>query len=1200
MGRKYKRILALILTLVMVVASIHNGEIQGKADDNSIVALAEGEMLDLSGITTDINIVNNGDNNAINATLAATYTIDGVNYNNYMRYEGISSEASSEKDAASHAIDGKINTRWETVQGDEADPSYLTVDFGNIYSLKDIIIYWEGASAKEYALEVSQDGTNFQKLTDVVSKNGKRTDEIKLSREISVRAIRIYGTSRTTPYGYSIYEIGCYGSSPQGKVVPILSNLQIKDYSQYTGKYLVYFSEPEESGGYNIYIDNKDKVIKKIEKSGDYLTANDLADYTVGTHTMYVSNVGADGSESAMVSRKFDITGKNGTNNEIPQVYIYTTQNISNDYHENADVSVSIVDRDGGTNKDVIDSGSNIKIRGNTTAAAPKKPWNIKLSSKQSVLGMDKGKKWCLLANSFDKSLMRNKLAYDLGLEIGVNYTSDNRYVEVYLNGKFQGNYLLTEPVEAKSGRVEIDAYGADNNDILLELGTRNEVGVDHFTTSVLRTTFDVNDPEKGDDLTDVQVDEKIARVKDFLDNFERALQGQNYDEILKYMDEDTFINFYIVNELMKNVDFNFSSTRFYIQGDKIYAGPCWDFDLSSGNCKSSFYRDYYVDGVSYKGYYCQSMNWYRQLIKKQEFYNKLKERYKELQYKIQNIYKIDSDAGLSINNLINVYGNSFMRNYQSGDELGAGWSLTNDDGYSFAAESGWKTWQQPIEFLRDWLKNRNEWLCGQWGIDMESAYEESKPTTPIEPETPTEPEKPTESEVDENTIAAFRYAGLAEDIGNDLTAYADPEDSYIYHATAGDGTMTASVTGTNPKHMEWGDSLDYGYVVPVLAASKSNLWSLNAYVAYTFSTKGSSELKASVDVGGTKKGPANLNIGYYAGEEFQSITTYTIAKNKTMYTIQFNLPKNLENQDSVTIYVKLADTINIGGNEMTDVAYNSGGELAINNFIVTGQPEKITETESETARVTTPETESETEKLITPETESETEKVTTSEQTVEPPKGLAYAGSEGSAYYFAWGASEDVVAYNIYIDGEKVASTIFNMYKIDTSEFIADGNYTIGITSVDAEGNESEMVTVVCTVEKQDLTAENKTTVSNVESTTTAEQNKTTARVTTKVTVKAPGQGKVKKATKKKLSKKAKISLKKISGAKGYRIQISTTKKFKKILVKKTVKRVKFNISSQKIKNKKKLYVRVKAYRLNGKTKVFGKWSKAKKVKVK
>ena len=253
--------------------------------------------------------------------------------------------------------------------------------------------------------------------------------------------------------------------------------------------------------------------------------------------------------------------------------------------------------------------------------------------------------------------------------------------------------------MEAKKERVDIDAYNADSNDILLELGTRNEPDVDHFTTTTLDTTFDVNDPEKDGDLPEEQVLVKIERVKAYLSEFETALKNQDYSAILQYMDEDTFVNFYIVNELFKNVDFNFSSTRFYIKNDKIYAGPMWDLDLSSGNCKSSYYTSYYVDGVSWKGYYCQSMNWYKQLIKNETFYNKVKARYKELQYDVQNLYRTDSTAEISINHLVNTYGNSFARNYLSKDLLGAGWQLTNDDGYSYAAESGWSTCRSRLNF---------------------------------------------------------------------------------------------------------------------------------------------------------------------------------------------------------------------------------------------------------------------------------------------------------------------------------------------------------------------------------------------------------------------------------------------------------------------------------------------------------------------
>lgn len=108
----------------------------------------------------------------------------------------------------------------------------------------------------------------------------------------------------------------------------------------------------------------------------------------------------------------------------------------------------------------------------------------------------------------------------------------------------------------------------------------------------------------------------------------------------------------------------------------------------------------------------------------------------------------------------------------------------------------------------------------------------------------------------------------------------------------------------------------------------------------------------------------------------------------------------------------------------------------------------------------------------------------------------------------------------------------------------------------------------------------------------------KPTQQATTKkVTVK---RVKVKSASKKKVSAKVKISLKKVKGAKKYKVQVSTSKKFKKVLVKKTVKKAKFTIKSRKLKNKKKLYVRAKAVEVVNKKVYTGKWSKAKRVKIK
>ena len=290
---------------------------------------------------------------------------------------------------------------------------------------------------------------------------------------------------------------------------------------------------------------------------------------------------------------------------------------------------------------------------------------------------------------------------------------------------------------------MDIDAYNGDSNDVLLELGTRYESDVNHFTTSVLQTTFDINDPEKDGDLDYKTLNSKIARIKSFLDDFETALKTGDYDTISQYMDVESFVDFYIVCELFKNADFNFSSTRFYIKNDKVYAGPLWDFDLSCGNLNPRSYQDYYDDGVSYKNYRCRKMTWYASLFESNWFERKVKNRFEELQYIIQNLYKTDTIEPLSIKFLTDNYGMSYKRDSKKKDLNGAGWPLNGGGGYigiSYATTAKWKTWEEPIEFLRDWMENRNIWMCDAWDIDMVKAYEESAPEEPTTEQTTVEP----------------------------------------------------------------------------------------------------------------------------------------------------------------------------------------------------------------------------------------------------------------------------------------------------------------------------------------------------------------------------------------------------------------------------------------------------------------------------
>jgi hypothetical protein len=112
-----------------------------------------------------------------------------------------------------------------------------------------------------------------------------------------------------------------------------------------------------------------------------------------------------------------------------------------------------------------------VKPRGNYTYTLAKKPYQIKLDKKRPLFGMPAAKTWILLANYADMSLMRNKLAYDLGASLGLHGSPDSRWVDLKINGQYRGNYLITEKVEVKTNRVDL----TDPQGILVELDHRGD-----------------------------------------------------------------------------------------------------------------------------------------------------------------------------------------------------------------------------------------------------------------------------------------------------------------------------------------------------------------------------------------------------------------------------------------------------------------------------------------------------------------------------------------------------------------------------------------------------------------------------------------------------------------------------------------------------------------------------------------------------
>lgn len=409
-----------------------------------------------------------------------------------------------------------------------------------------------------------------------------------------------------------------------------------------------------------------------------------------------IANAGSITADDPDVTRQSDIAK-----------VIITTENEINtmDY---VGATITIMDSEKGTYATIVDKQATIKIRGNSTASLKKKPYNIKLSTAQSILGMSPGKKWSLLANYLDTSLMRNRLSYEFAKTIGLPYSCDTRFVDVWLNGRYLGNYLMTVPVQVADNRIAIDTK---NNDFLLELDMgRVEEDVTYINTYIYR--FIIEEPEK---ITKEQENWLFS----YLINAETAMRSGNYDEVLKYIDTNSFIDFFLIQEYFKNMDVNRSSSRFYIKDEKLYAGPVWDMDLSCGNVSDkNDYPDFKSynncedgDGCSYEGLWADSVvsstgaydSWFGLLMKYDKFRTAFYKRYVALQDSIVNLYQNNASGTNQIDQILASYGDSFARN----NEI---YPVSNNRG-SELYRNAEKTYEESIQFLRDWLEDRNAWL---------------------------------------------------------------------------------------------------------------------------------------------------------------------------------------------------------------------------------------------------------------------------------------------------------------------------------------------------------------------------------------------------------------------------------------------------------------------------------------------------------
>lgn len=350
---------------------------------------------------------------------------------------------------------------------------------------------------------------------------------------------------------------------------------------------------------------------------------------------------------------------------------------------------------------DITDKIIELKGRGNTTWAFRKKPYQIKFDKKENLLGLNgKSKKWILLANYLDRTLLKNQLIFDMQKEMGLSNSINGEFVDLYVNGEFIGNYLLCDKIDIGEPRINL----TDSKGMICELdsayGWQEQY---NFKTNLSNVTFVVKES-----VSDEGTEEYMQGMKDFenaINKLESLIYAPNpnWDEISKLIDVDSFVRYYFLIELAEDPDRFISSTFFYKDGenDVIHIGPIWDSDTALGYHNSmeagaNTSVDYTLNMEKYRG---SKQNWYNQLYRNKEFVALLNKTYQE------DIKPVFATLTNKIDEYTDTMAKSIQMNYIRWNKV-----------IGFPAElptshEPKSSYEGEVQYLKNWISNRVNYL---------------------------------------------------------------------------------------------------------------------------------------------------------------------------------------------------------------------------------------------------------------------------------------------------------------------------------------------------------------------------------------------------------------------------------------------------------------------------------------------------------
>ena len=308
-------------------------------------------------------------------------------------------------------------------------------------------------------------------------------------------------------------------------------------------------------------------------------------------------------------------------------------------------VTVRIEDYDGTPgmkNKNgvpVYETDTKIKGRGNYSWKWEKKPYALKFDSKAEVLGMPAHKRWVLLANWRDRTLLRNDATFWLAKKAKdeLPYTTNGHFVELEINGEYRGNYYLCEQIKIDPNRVNItplvddDGIGFDDmsGGYLMEIDSYwDEVNKFKSRYFHLRYMFKEPDEDPRDSNTDPRYATAYSTMESYINALEKSLKTKSAVEAKEYenyLDVNSAIMFMLINELVGNGDFfqtsndevfgPHSTYLYKNKGDnnKLFMGPVWDFDYLT-----------FTPSTSWRGFN-SNQYYYYYLCHNQDFVDRIK-----------------------------------------------------------------------------------------------------------------------------------------------------------------------------------------------------------------------------------------------------------------------------------------------------------------------------------------------------------------------------------------------------------------------------------------------------------------------------------------------------------------------------------------------------------------------------------------------